>query len=152
MIAAASLLFPTNVIFTRRRQRTRRRRRRRRSSSSSPPIGRRSHQHLVGLVDVLIGLRDADDASHGGCRQRERPTQRKMSLGLGKASSSFLWWCWMLEQFFFVWFFLCRFCDEPFFFWCGEKKVHTLKGQGAHFLNCFLLVHIAFFPSSSSII
>lgn len=32
-----------------------------------------------------------------------------------------------------------------------EKKVHTLKGQGAHFLNCFLLVHIPFFPSSSII-
>jgi len=48
----------------------------------------------------------------------------------------------MLEQFFFVWFFLFRFviCGvlvslmSPFFL-VWEKKVHTLKGQGAHFLN-----------------
>ena len=63
----------------------------------------------------------------------------------------------MLEQFFFLFgffcsvFVICGVLMSPFFL-VWEKKVHTLKGQGAHFLNCFLLVHIAFFPSSSSII
>ena len=145
MIAAASLLFPTHVIFTRRRQRTRRRRRRRRSSSSSSsPVGRRSHQHLVGLVDVLIGLRDADDASHGGCKQRERPTKRKMSLGLGK--SVFFFFVMMLDvgTIFFCLVFFVPFREEPFKVW-GKEGVHTLKGQGAHFLNCFLARPHTFF-------
>ena len=116
VIAAASLLFPSDVIFARRR-RTRRRRRRRRSSSSSPPTGRRSHQHLVGLVDVLIGLRDADDASHGGCRQRERP-QREKCL-------SFSVKCLLL--FYDVGIGFCSVVWRPFFcVWCGGK-------EGAHF-------------------
>jgi hypothetical protein len=40
----------------------------------------------------------------------------------------------MLEQFFLFGFFCSVVVEEPFL--CvGEKKVHTLKGQGAHFLN-----------------
>ena len=77
---------------------------------------------------------------------RERDQHREKCLSVSRKSVVFFF-VMMLDVgtiFFFVWL-------------CGggggcEKKVHTLKGQGAHFLNCFLLVHIAFFPSSSSII